>query len=161
MSSYESKVPVLGIATDGKQHLHINIPDENQDAAPFLSPRALPTPRMRLQKALALDARIDEDMLKQGWIQISRNAMKISEKYTLVTAHHRGEDVKISVYVVNSSRVHEVTFKSRKVAVLSPKRQKEFINYVVGKYTFDETCKLIRKKKLRARNASLDEKMSR
>ena len=116
---------------------------------------------MRLQKALALDRRIDDEMLKQGWEQICRNGIKVAGKYTLVTAHYRGEDVKISVYVPRSQRVHEIEFKSRKVASLMPERRKEFIVFVVGKYTFDENECLIRVKKLnkrRRQQARLEEK---
>ena len=118
----------------------------NGDGFQF-SPRVLPTPRMRLQKALALDRKIDEEMLQQGWVQITRTAKKIDGVYTLVTAFYRGEDLRISVYVVNSSRVHEITIKSRRLPSFKPQRVKEYVVYIVGKYCFDDDGNLVRKKK--------------
>ena len=129
------------------------LPSSNTEPFPF-SPRALPTPRLRLQKALALDRKIDEELLQQGWTQITRTAKKIDGVYTLVTAFHRGEDLRISVYVVNSSRVHEIMIKSRRLPTLQSQRVKEYVVYIVGKYCFDEDGNLVRKKKARRRRSS-------
>ena len=96
---------------------------------------------------MALDRKIDEELLQQGWTQVTRTAKKIDGVYTLVTAFCRGEDLRISVYVVNSSRVHEIMIKSRRLPTLQPQRVKEYVAYIVGKYRFDEDGNLVRRKK--------------